>query len=155
MTFGLETAINALNAARLGIQTAGQNVANAATPGYSRQRLLLGAALPFTMDGRFQVGTGVKVNWEALDLPVTAVISVTAPDDRPLKEVADGLRSISHVYSCYAVTGEFDLFVMVRARSSNHLGELLEKIRQHAPGRTRAIVVLATYFEGRLPALES
>lgn len=62
MTFGLETAINALNAARLGIQTAGQNVANAATPGYSRQRVLMSAALPFTMDGKFQVGTGVEIN---------------------------------------------------------------------------------------------
>ena len=101
------------------------------------------------------VGTRVKVDWEALGLPVTAVISVTAPDDRPLKEVADGLRSIPYVYSCYAVTGEFDLFVMVRARSSNHLGDLLEEIRRHAPGRTRAIVVLATYFEGRLPTFET
>lgn len=62
MSFGLDAAVKALNAARLGIQTAGQNVANAATPGYSRQRLLLSAALPFTMNGRFQVGTGVEVN---------------------------------------------------------------------------------------------
>jgi Lrp/AsnC family leucine-responsive transcriptional regulator len=99
-------------------------------------------------------GTRVKVDWEALGLPVTAAISVTAPDDRPLKEVADGLSSIPFVYSCYAVSGEFDLLVMVRARSSNHLGELLEGIRQHAPGRTRANVVLATYFEGRLPTLD-
>ena len=99
-------------------------------------------------------GTRVRVNWEALGLPVTAVVSVTAPDDRPLDEVADGLRSIEFVYSCYAVTGEFDLLVMVRARSSNHLGELLGEIRQHAPGRTRANVVLATYFEGRLPSFE-
>ena len=99
-------------------------------------------------------GTMVTVDWEALGLPVTAVISVTAPDDRPLKEVADGLKSIPLVYSCYAVTGEFDLLVMVRARSSNHLGDLLEEMRRHAPGRTRAIVVLATYYEGRLPTLE-
>jgi Lrp/AsnC family leucine-responsive transcriptional regulator len=99
-------------------------------------------------------GTRVKVDWEALGLPVTAVISVTAPDDRPLKDVAEGFRSIPFVYSCYAVTGEFDLLVMVRARSSNHLGELLEEIRQYAPGRTRAIVVLATYYEGQLPTLE-
>jgi Lrp/AsnC family leucine-responsive transcriptional regulator len=101
------------------------------------------------------LGTRIKVDWEAPGLPVTAVISVTAPDDRPLKDVADGLTSIPYVYSCYAVTGGFDLLVMVRARSSNHLGELLEEIRQHAPGHTRAIVVLATYFEGRLPTLES
>jgi Lrp/AsnC family leucine-responsive transcriptional regulator len=100
-------------------------------------------------------GTRIDVDWEALGLPVTAVISVTAPDDRPLKEVAHGLRSISFVDSCYAVTGEFDLLVIVRARSSNHLGELLEEIRRHAPGRTRAIVVLATYYEGQLPILEA
>ena len=99
-------------------------------------------------------GTRVTVDWEALGLPVTAAISITAPDDRPLNDVADGLRSIPFVASCYAVTGEFDLFVMVRARSSNHLGQLLEEIRRHAPGRTRAIVVLATYYEGRLPMVE-
>jgi Lrp/AsnC family leucine-responsive transcriptional regulator len=99
-------------------------------------------------------GTRVKVNWESLGLPVTAVISVTAPDDRPLKDVADGLATIPYVISSYAVTGEFDLLLMVRARSSNHLGDLLEEIRRHAPGRTRAIVVLATYYEGRLPTLE-
>lgn len=96
-------------------------------------------------------GTRLKVDWEALGLPVTAVVSVTAPDDRPLAEIAEAIGGIALVQNCYAVTGEFDLALTVRARSSSHLGELLEEIRGCAPGRTRAIVVLATYFEGRLP----
>lgn len=62
MSFGLDAAIRALTAASLGIQTAGNNVANAATPGYSRQRLLLSSALPVTVSGGFQIGTGVEVN---------------------------------------------------------------------------------------------
>jgi flagellar hook-associated protein FlgK len=59
--FGLEAGLRALTAARLGIQTAGNNVANANTPGYSRQRVDLSSSLPFTMGGGFQVGTGVDV----------------------------------------------------------------------------------------------
>lgn len=62
MSFGLDAAIRALSASQLAIQTAGQNVSNAATPGYSRQRVLLASALPHTIKGGFQVGTGVEVS---------------------------------------------------------------------------------------------
>jgi flagellar hook-associated protein 1 FlgK len=59
--FGLGAGLKALTAARLGIQTAGHNVANANTPGYSRQRVMQSAAMPATW-GRFQFGTGVDVD---------------------------------------------------------------------------------------------
>lgn len=59
--FGLGAGLSALTAARLGMQTAGNNVANANTPGYSRQRVDLSAALPFGVYGGLQVGTGVDV----------------------------------------------------------------------------------------------
>ncbi len=64
MTFGigLSAGLKALSAARLGIETAGQNVANANTPGYSRQRLLQSATMPFNTANGMQVGTGVQVN---------------------------------------------------------------------------------------------
>lgn len=58
---GLSAGLKALTAARLGIETAGQNVANANTPGYSRQRLMQAAAYPFVMGNGFQIGTGVNV----------------------------------------------------------------------------------------------
>jgi flagellar hook-associated protein FlgK len=64
MTFGLGlgAGLRALTAAQLGIQTAGQNVANANTPGYSRQRVLQSAAFPFAIGRGLQVGTGVQVS---------------------------------------------------------------------------------------------
>jgi Lrp/AsnC family leucine-responsive transcriptional regulator len=96
-------------------------------------------------------GTRILVDWEAVGLPVTAVVSVEAPSERPLSEIAEQMRAIAEVQNCYATTGEFDLLLTVRARSSEHLGELLDAIRQVAPGRSRTIVVLATFFEGRVP----
>ncbi len=59
--FGLGAGLKALAAARLAIQTAGHNVANANTEGYSRQRVLQSASLPFSA-GRFQIGSGVEVS---------------------------------------------------------------------------------------------
>ena len=98
-------------------------------------------------------GTRVVVDWEAVGLPVTALVSVEAPGERPLSDVADEIASIAFVQNCYAVTGEFDLLLTIRGRSSDHLGELLEEVRSVAPGHSRTLVVLATYFEGRTPNL--
>jgi Lrp/AsnC family leucine-responsive transcriptional regulator len=97
------------------------------------------------------IGTRVRVDWEAVGLPVTAMVSLETPSGEPLAEIAEQLRAIPYIQNCFAVTGEFDLLLTVRARSSEHLGALLEEIRAHAPGRSRTLVVLATYFEGRVP----
>lgn len=59
--FGFGSGLRALEAARAGMQTAGNNIANANTPGYSRQRVDLAAALPFGLAGSLQIGTGVDV----------------------------------------------------------------------------------------------
>ena len=60
--FGFGAGLAALRAAQLGMQTAGNNVANANTPGYSRQRVELGTALSYGIRGNLQVGAGVDVN---------------------------------------------------------------------------------------------
>lgn len=98
-------------------------------------------------------GTHARVDWEAVGLPVTAIVSVEGPSGRPLGEVAEDLRAIPHVQSCYAVTGGFDLLLTVRARSSQHLGQVLDAIRRYTPGPSRTIVVLATYYENRVPPI--
>jgi Lrp/AsnC family transcriptional regulator, leucine-responsive regulatory protein len=98
-------------------------------------------------------GTRMVIDWEAVGLPVTALVSVEAPGNRPLADVATSINDLAYVQSCYAVTGEFDLLLTVRARSSDHLGEVLDEIRSRIPGRSRTLVVLATYFEGRTPPL--
>lgn len=99
-------------------------------------------------------GFRLELDWAAVGLPVAGVISIRTAPDRPLREIAQQLRTIPYVASCVAVTGEFDLFVTVRAHSSDHLGELVEQIRQAAKGSTRTIVVLTTYYLGVTPPLE-
>ncbi|MHC5065901.1 MAG: flagellar hook-associated protein FlgK [Planctomycetota bacterium] len=62
MSIGLTAGLKALTAAQMGIQTAGQNVANANTAGYSRQRVMQSGAMPFSYGQGLQIGTGVNVD---------------------------------------------------------------------------------------------
>ena len=64
---GLNTALSALAASQLALDTAAHNTANASTPGYSRQRVNLVESAPFTYPAfnrsglPGQLGTGVSV----------------------------------------------------------------------------------------------
>jgi flagellar hook-associated protein 1 FlgK len=57
-TIGLNTGLKALLSARYMLDTIGHNIANANTPGYSRQRVQLGSSLPVQV-GRLLIGSGV------------------------------------------------------------------------------------------------
>jgi DNA-binding Lrp family transcriptional regulator len=57
------------------------------------------------------------------------------------------------VMSAAAVTGEFDLLLHIRARSSSHLGEILDEVRRISPGPSRTLVTLTTYLSGQTPPL--
>lgn len=95
----------------------------------------------------------VDIDWEAVGYPVDAFISIQGNRSRGLAELSDRLRSIPFVRSCAAVTGEFDLLLHIRARSSRHLGEVLDEIRRIAPGSSRTLVTLSKYIEGTIPPL--
>ncbi len=56
----IQNAGNALNAAQIGLQVTGNNIANANTPGYIRQRVVL-TPTPTQRYGNLLLGTGVKV----------------------------------------------------------------------------------------------
>jgi len=65
---GLDTALRGLEAAQAGIDTTGHNIANANTPGYSRQVVDLTENTPYTLPGfsnvtgaGIQLGTGVDL----------------------------------------------------------------------------------------------
>lgn len=66
--FGLEIARKALAAQSRALDVTGHNIANQATPGYSRQRAVLTATNPYTVPGMHnstsagQIGTGVQVS---------------------------------------------------------------------------------------------
>ncbi len=98
-------------------------------------------------------GFRLELDWAAIGLPVAGVISIRTASEKSLADIAEDLRAIPYVASCVAVTGEFDMFVTVRARSSDHLGELVDRIRLITKGSTRTIVVLSTYYLGVTPPL--
>ncbi|HSK21915.1 MAG TPA: flagellar hook-associated protein FlgK [Egicoccus sp.] len=58
---GLYTGLTAIRAAQMGIDVTGNNVANAATPGYTRQRMEVVTREPYR-SGNSMVGTGVDIS---------------------------------------------------------------------------------------------
>lgn len=95
----------------------------------------------------------VELDWEGLGYPLDAFVSVRDGESNGLEHLAEKIRGIPFVVSVAAVTGEFDLLLHIRARSSSHLGEILDHIRRIAPGPTRTLVTLTTYVSGRTPPL--
>jgi flagellar hook-associated protein 1 FlgK len=60
LSSSIHLAGNALRAAEIGLQVVGQNIANAATPGYLREEVLLEPA-PTQKLGELPLGLGVQV----------------------------------------------------------------------------------------------
>ncbi|MBO0476949.1 flagellar hook-associated protein FlgK [Vagococcus sp. DIV0080] len=58
----LGTANSGMNTQQIGLETSSHNIANANTPGYSRQRAEMQANTPYTYTGIGQIGTGSKVS---------------------------------------------------------------------------------------------
>ena len=59
---GLITGQNAIRAQQLGVQVAGNNIANAAVDGFVRQRVSFVESTPFDLGGGILVGTGVSID---------------------------------------------------------------------------------------------
>jgi Lrp/AsnC family leucine-responsive transcriptional regulator len=95
-----------------------------------------------------------ELDWEALGYPLDAYVSIRDTESSGLERLSERIRvTIPFVMSAAAVTGEFDLLLHIRARSSSHLGEILDEIRRIAPGPTRTLVTLTTYISGATPPL--
>ena len=89
---------------------------------------------------------------EAIELALTAFVSVkpidpAAPDDAP-----DKLASIAAIEACHSVAGDESYILKVRVASPAALEAVLQEIRAVANVSTRTTVVLSTPFEGRPPA---
>ena len=89
------------------------------------------------------------VDPEAVELPLTAFISIrpidpSAPDDAP-----DRLRSMSAIEACHSVAGDESYILKVRVRTPSDLEALLARIRAEANVTTRTTIVLSTPYESR------
>ena len=98
-------------------------------------------------------GYHAAVDPDAIDLPMTAFVSIkpidpAAPDDAP-----DRLAHLAAIEACHSVAGDESYILKVRVASPAALEALLQEIRAAANVATRTTVVLSTPYEGRPPAL--
>jgi Lrp/AsnC family leucine-responsive transcriptional regulator len=96
-------------------------------------------------------GYRADIDPEALDLALTAFVSVkpidpSAPDDAP-----ERLSGITAIEACHSVAGDESYIVKVRVPSPTALELVLQEIRGAANVSTRTTVVLSTPYEGRAP----
>lgn len=109
--FGLQVALSGLIAQRQAMETIGHNIANASTPGYTRQRVLLTPRVPYTVPGMagpvgpLMKGTGVKAREisRVADLFVDAQLREQA-GLLAEKELASG--TVAQVESVFGEPGE-------------------------------------------------
>ena len=89
------------------------------------------------------------VDQEAMGLFVTALIAVTPLDPQQPDDLPDRLLDVPEVEDCLSVAGEANYILKVRTRSTNHLEELIRRLRDKAGVSTRTTIVLSIPFEGR------
>ncbi|MDQ1619000.1 MAG: Lrp/AsnC family transcriptional regulator, leucine-responsive regulatory protein [Actinomycetota bacterium] len=96
-------------------------------------------------------GYAAVLDHEAIDLSLTAFISIrpidpSAPDDAP-----ERLREMPEIEACHSVAGEESYILKVRVRTPSDLESLLARIRSAANVSTRTTIVLSTPYESRPP----
>ena len=94
-------------------------------------------------------GYTVVVQSEALDLPLTAFVSVTPLDPAQPDDVPDRLAEVTEIEACYSVAGDENYILKVRVATPSALEGLLARIRAKANVSTRTTIVLSTPYEAR------
>jgi Lrp/AsnC family leucine-responsive transcriptional regulator len=94
-------------------------------------------------------GYTVVVQSEALDLPLTAFVSVTPLDPAEPDDVPDRLSTVPEIEACYSVAGDENYILKVRVATPAALESLRARIRAKANVSTRTTIVLSTPYEAR------
>ena len=94
-------------------------------------------------------GYGARIDYDQVDRPLTAFISIrpidpSQPDDSP-----DRLSGIAEIESCWSVAGDESYILKVRVAAPTDLEELLARVRAAANVSTRTTMVLSTPYENR------
>ena len=101
-------------------------------------------------------GYAARVNTRKLGYGMQAIVTVTAQHDSPgfAARLAEALKAFPEVLAFFVVTGPDCGFVRVAVRDTQHLSDLLERLKAY--GRTDTSVVLSTPIPGRpiLPPVE-
>lgn len=92
-------------------------------------------------------GYAAVVDHTALDLPLTAFISITPLDPAAPDDIPDRLSDIPELEACHSVAGEENYILKARVRTPANLEDLLARVRATANVATRTTVVLSTAWE--------
>jgi Lrp/AsnC family leucine-responsive transcriptional regulator len=98
-------------------------------------------------------GYTARVDTEALELPLTAFISIKPIDPAAPDDVPDRLAALTAIEACHSVAGDENYILKVRVSTPTDLEALLQEIRAAANVSTRTTVVLSTPYEDRPPHL--
>jgi len=96
-------------------------------------------------------GYSARVDYTALELPLTAFVAIRPLDPSQADDAPDHLANLPEIEACYSVAGEDHYLLLVRVRGPQDLERLLQDIRSAANVSTRTTVVLSTAYEGRPP----
>jgi Lrp/AsnC family leucine-responsive transcriptional regulator len=88
------------------------------------------------------------VDPEAVDLPLTAFVSVKPIDPAAPDDIPERLAELPEIEACHSVAGEENYILKVRVGTPAGLEALLAKLRA-AEVSTRTTVVLSTPYEAR------
>jgi Lrp/AsnC family leucine-responsive transcriptional regulator len=92
-------------------------------------------------------GYAAIVDHAALDLPLTAFISITPLDPAAPDDIPERLRDLPELEACHSVAGEENYILKARVRAPGDLEDLLGRVRATANVATRTTVVLSTPWE--------
>lgn len=93
-----QLALSGINASQVGLNTTGQNIANAQTPGFSRQSVIQVAAEP-TFSGSGYLGTGASVQGVRRSYSTLLAVQANnaASESARAASYADGLNQINNI----------------------------------------------------------
>jgi len=94
-------------------------------------------------------GYRAVLNLEEVGLFVTALVSITPLDPKQPDDLPDRVMELPEVEDCFSVAGDENYVLKVRTKTTEHLEELLRRIREKAGVQTRTTVVLSIPFEDR------
>lgn len=93
------------------------------------------------------------LDYEALGLPLTALISIKPIDPSQPDDTPERLHDVEEIEACYSVAGDETYILKVRVATPGALEDLLARIRSTANVSTRSTIVLSTPYEQRPPAV--
>lgn len=98
-------------------------------------------------------GYRAVVDYAAVGLPLTALMSVTPFDPSDDDDIPERLAHIEEIVACWSVAGDENYILLIRVPRPQDLELLLARIRQEGSCSTNTTIVLSTPWEDRLGSL--